>query len=152
MEPLIHLNYNIDTDQLLNEASVAQQNAKAHTDSRYPDIVFDEWLIGHHTSPYIEKIMADLEIDGRPRFYWLKPHAVIPEHVDNGTQCSINIVLTDNAAPIIFGDKEYVYRTVLLNTTVPHSVKNNEHERIMLKISIFDETYEQLAKRIKFKA
>ena len=151
MEPLIHLSYKVDKAQLLKEAEEAKQSARAYTDSRYPDMKLDDWLIGHYTSPYIEQIMQDLHIEGRPRFYWLMPHAVIPEHVDNGTQCSINIVLTDYAAPITIGNEQYEYQTVLLNTQIPHSVTNNEHERIMLKISIFDETYEQLAKRIEYK-
>lgn len=151
MEPLIHLHYKVDKARLLVEAETAKQNAKGYTDSRYPGVQLDEWLMGHHCSDYISEIMKDLEIEGKPRFYWLMPNAVIPEHIDNGTLCSINIILTDDAAPIKFGDKEYYYQTILLNTTLPHSVVNNEHERIMLKISIFNETYEQLANRIKFR-
>jgi hypothetical protein len=95
--------------------------------------------------------MADFEVDGRPRFYWLEPNAVIPEHVDNGTQCSINLIITEDAAPITIDGTEYHYRQALLNTTVPHSVQNSDKERIMLKISIFDETYQQLVERIKYK-
>jgi len=151
MEPLIHLNYRVDKSVLLKEAEQAKDNAVGYTDPRYPGQQHNGWLIGHHTSDYIKQIMDDLGIDGKPRFYWLMPDEQIPEHVDNGTKCSVNIVLTDHAAPITIEGKDYEYQTVLLNTQVPHSVQNNSHERIMLKISIFDETYEQLSKRIKFK-
>jgi len=151
MEPLIHLNYRVDKKLLLNEALSVKDNAVAYTDNRYPDLKLDDWLIGHYNSQNIIKIMNDLEVTGKPRFYYLQPFAVIPEHVDNGTTCSINIILTDYAAPIKFGEIEYFYDTILLNTTLPHSVTNNENERVMLKISIFDESFEDLAKRIKYR-
>jgi hypothetical protein len=151
MEPLIHLSYKVDKQKLLQEAEKVKSSAQGYTDSRYPDMKLDGWLICRHTSEYIEQIMKDLEVEGRPRFYWLMPNEIIPEHVDNGTLCSINFVLTENASPITFNDTDYCYETILLNTTLPHSVHNNEYERIMLKISIFNETYEDLAKRIKYK-
>jgi hypothetical protein len=151
MEPLIHLDYVVDKRRLLLEAESSKTQARGYTDPRYPNLVLDDWLIGHHTSDYVNKIMEDLELSAKPRFYWLMPYAVIPEHIDNGTMCSVNIVLTDHAAPITINGENYEYQTVLLNTTIPHSVTNNEHERIMLKLSIFDETYEQVASRIKYK-
>lgn len=151
MEPLIHLSYQVDKSKLLEEAKIARESAQGYTDSRYPGVQLDGWLISRYTSEYIDQIMKDLEVEGKPRFYWLMPNEVIPEHVDNGTQCSINFVLTEHASPISFGDKDYYYDTILLNTTLPHSVQNNEHERIMLKISIFNESFEDLSKRIKYK-
>lgn len=151
MEPLIHLDYPLDKELLLNEALLAKQSAKAHTDSRYPDMVFDEWLISHHTSEYIQKIMDDFGVKGKPRFFWLQPFAVIPEHTDNGTTCSLNFLLNDNPAAITINGKDYFYTSVLLNTTAPHSVTNNETERLLFKISLFDESYEDLSARLKYK-
>ena len=95
--------------------------------------------------------MQDFEVIGSPRFYWLEPFANIPKHIDNGTQCSINLIITENPAPITIEGVDYTYLQALLNTTLPHSVQNGASERIMLKISIFDETYESLSERIKFK-
>ena len=149
MEPVLHLTYNIDKQRLLGEAQAIKDQAVGYTDSRYPDLKMDDWLVGHHSSEYVEQIMKDFEIKGKPRFYWLQPHAVIPEHVDNGTLCGLNFILTDQASPITFGDKDYFYEAILVNTSLPHSVTNNEHERIMFKISIFDETFEQVAEKIK---
>jgi hypothetical protein len=151
LTPIIHLNYKVNKIKLLEEANIAKIFAKGYTDSRYPELKLEDWLIGHYTSDYIQEIMYDLEINGKPRFYWLLPNSVIPEHVDNGTQCSVNIVLTDYAAPISINGTDYEYQTILLNTTIPHSVKNNKYERIMLKISIFDETFNEVASRIKYK-
>jgi hypothetical protein len=151
MDPLIHLDYKIDKLKLLKESSLAKINSKGYIDPRYPDLTLEDWKIGHYTSHYIEKIIKDFDVIGKPRFYWLNPYAKIPEHIDNGTLCSINIILTDSAAPIVINNKEYKYNLALLNTQVPHSVNNNEIERIMLKISIFNETFDNLASRIRYK-
>ncbi len=149
MEPVIHLNYKIDKQKLLDEASKIKSSATGYTDSRYPDLKMDDWLVGHHTSEYIDQVMKDFGIVGKPRFYWLQPYATIPEHVDNGTLCGLNFILTNEASPIMFGDQEYHYEAILVDTTKPHSVKNNQHERIMFKISIFNESFEQVAEKIK---
>jgi len=149
MEPILHLNYDIDKKLLLSEAEKIKHQATGYTDSRYPNLKMDDWLVGYHISEYVEKIMQDFGVKGKPRFYWLQPHATIPEHVDNGTLCGLNFILTDQASPITFGNNDYYYDAILVNTTIPHSVKNNEHERIMFKISIFNETFEQVADRIK---
>lgn len=149
MEPIIHLTYKVDKNQLLKEAEIFKSQAVGYTDSRYPDLKLDEWLIGRGTTAYINSIMKDFDIEGKPRFYYLQPFATIPEHVDNGTLCSLNFVLTENASPIMFGNKEYYYESVLLDTTVPHKVINNQNERVMLKISIFDLTFEQAYHKIK---
>jgi hypothetical protein len=148
---MIHLDYPLDKKILLEEAHKARKSARGYTDDRYPDLKLDDWLIGHHSSDYINKIIADFEVDGRARFYWLEPYAEIPEHVDNGTLCSLNFILTDNAAPITMNGQEFFYDQILLDTTVPHSVKNNQFERIMLKISIFNENFSSVSSRIKYK-
>jgi hypothetical protein len=149
MEPILHLNYEIDKNLLLAEAEKIKHQATGYTDSRYPDLKMNDWLVGHHSSEYIEKIMQDFGVTGKPRFYWLQPYAVIPEHVDNGTLCGLNFILTEHASPITFGDKNYYYKSILIDTTKPHSVTNNEHERVMFKISIFDQMFEEVAARIK---
>lgn len=148
----IKLQYPLDKAILLESARRARDLAKPYTDSRYPGLQMDTWHIGHYTDEHIEKIMNDFEIEGKPRFYWTAPNSVIPEHVDNGTQCSLNFILSEDPAPISFSGENYVYEQVLLNTTIPHSVTNGPIERILLKISIFDETYEQLSARIKYRA
>jgi hypothetical protein len=149
MEPVLHLNYKIDKNQLLKEAAEIKKSAVAYTDSRYPDLKLEDWLINHHSSEYVNKIMKDFGVIGKPRFYWLKPYAVIPEHIDNGTLCGLNFILTNHASPITLNNKDYFYESVLVNTTIPHSVTNNEYERIMFKISISNESFEQVAAKIK---
>jgi hypothetical protein len=148
---LVQLNYPVNISKLLESAKKARETSEPYTDSRYLELQLDMWHIGHYIDEHIQKVMDDFEVDGKPRFYWLEPYAEIPEHVDNGTKCSINLILTDTPAPILVEGTEYFYQQALLNTTIPHAVFNGPVERIMLKISIFDETFEQLSKRIKYK-
>jgi hypothetical protein len=147
----IKLNYPLDKELFLRSAEKAKEHARPYTDKRYAGLQMDTWLIGHYTDEHIEKLIADFEVDGKPRFYWTAPNSVIPEHTDNGTQCSLNFILSEDPAPITFFGEDYYYDQILLNTTQPHSVTNTSTERILLKISIFDETYEQLSKRLKYK-
>lgn len=152
LDPVIHLDYPLDYDLMLTEAKAAKESAQPYgNDPRYPGWQLDEWLISRYTSDYIQKIMDDFEVKGKPRFYWLEPHFVLPEHVDYNTTCSLNFVLSDDPAPITVEGKDYVYKMALLNTTVLHSVTNGPKERMLFKISIFDESFETLAKKIKFK-
>ena len=151
MSPIIHLNYNVNKEHLLKEANIVKCLSTGYTDSRYPYLNLEDWKIYHYNSDYIQEIIDNFKVKGNPRFYWLSPNAIIPEHIDNGTKCSINIILTENAAPITINGIDYEYHMILLNTQIPHSVKNNNVERIMLKISIFNETFDNLANRIRYK-
>jgi hypothetical protein len=151
MSPITYIDYPLDKNQLLIEAQSAKMHAEPYgNDPRYPNQEFKEWLISKHTSTYIEQIMYDFNIEGKPRFYWLAPNVVLPEHVDYNTECALNFVLSDNPAPVLFQGKEYTYTAALLNTQIPHSVVNSNEERILFKISVFNESYEELAKRIKY--
>jgi hypothetical protein len=107
--------------------------------------------IGYWDSPYIQQIVEDLKINGKPRFYFQDPGSFLDWHTDINTLCSINMVLSDDPAPISFRSGEVFYRQALLNTTVPHAVQNGPNPRILFKISIFDQTYEEVASRIPYK-
>lgn len=150
MSPLIHLNYPINKQQLLEEAEYSKRQALPYTDPRY-NRTFPDWLMCRHMSDYTKQIMRDFEVVGKPRFYWLAPNAIIPEHTDNGPTCSINFVLSDGVAPITAEGVDYFYTQALLNTTIPHSVTNGVSERILFKISLFDANFEEMAENIKYK-
>lgn len=151
MSPIILLNYPLDKTLLIREAEIFKELAESYTDPRYPGKELDNWLIYRHSSDYSKKIMDDFEIEGKARFYWLSANTVLPEHVDNNTTCSINFVLSDDAAPVNIQGKDYFYKQALLNTTIPHSVRNGNAERILFKISIFDKSFKDIASRIKYK-
>jgi len=150
MKPLIDLSYTYDKDKLLEIASQAKLDARPHKDSRYPG-EFKHWLISHCHDPYLDEICHDLNVKAKPRFYWLEPNASVPYHIDNNTECSVNIILTEGPAPITIDEVEYFYTCALLNTTIRHAVFNNDQERILLKFSIFDETFEEVVEKINFK-
>lgn len=141
------LNYPLDESKINSVAARAYIEADPYYDSRY-DKSLDTWLISRYNDPYIKQIMDDLNIDAKPRFYWTEPNSVIPEHVDNGTTCSVNFVLSPDPAPVSFGENEFTYTQCLLNTTLPHAVYNNSTERILLKLSIFDTPFEQVLDNI----
>lgn len=148
---LTHVDYELDTDRLLVLADNLRHKAQPYVDSRY-DNSHDQWLMLKFEHEYLKKVMNDFEIEGSPRFYWQEPYYNIPTHIDNNTKCSLNFILTDEAAPVTFEDKHnFYYQQCLLNTSLPHSVHNGEHERLLLKISIFHESYESVTKRIKYK-
>ena len=148
MEPLLHLNYELKKDLILKETEEAKKISKYHTDSRYPLRVFTEWKVSMYNGEYIKEIMKDFDVIGTPRFYWLKPNAIISTHTDNATKCSLNFLLSDDNTAITINDKDYFYKNALLNTTQPHSVKNGNKERLLFKISILNESFETVANKI----
>lgn len=146
---LLLLDYPLDVDRALLEAEYVRHRAQSYYDERL-SAPMEEWQIVKYNSPFIQKIMDDFGIQGKPRFYFQEPFFKLPVHIDHNTTCSINFVLSDNAAPVDFNGRQYYYKQALLNTAIPHSVQNGPEERILLKISIFDVSFEELAKRIKY--
>ena len=79
----------------------------------------------------------------------------IPMHKDRGTECSFNFIL-EGTSPIRFEDdvwyipgnhKEETYTKAILNTQVMHGVYDTIDHRILYKISIFDEPYDEVVRR-----
>ena len=107
------------------------------------------WLVSYYTSEYIENIMKDLNIKGSPRFYFQQPHFHLKPHRDYGTQCAVNFIL-NGTTPINIEGKEYVYSQALVNVQKEHSIKTDNEERIMLKFSIKDKSFEEVLNNIKY--
>lgn len=107
------------------------------------------WQIKKITHGYGLQIAEKFKIqfalkDCRPRFYIQEPHSVIPFHVDRGTLCSLNILLSENLAPITFRTGDVYYKSALLNTQELHAVRTGSERRLLYKISVFDKTYQEL--------
>lgn len=145
MSPLIHLNYPLDKPKILDKINQLKQSSESYSDPRG---IIDYWKIARSYDRVFLDIMDDFLVIGKPRIYWLEPNVILPEHVDHNTTCSLNFILSENPAPVTIEGVDYMYSQCLLNTTKSHSVKNNDSERILLKISIFDKTYEQIAELI----
>lgn len=154
MQPLYHLT-DVDYDQqsLLEEAKQFEQDAPYYKDSRYEG-EFVGWKIikeQDYFLPQAKKVIEQfvLPTQCKTRYYVQDVGVDIPMHIDNNTQCSINIILTDKYAPIKIENEEYYYKQCLLNTTLEHGVFNNTTKRYLLKCTIMDMNYEDCAKHLK---
>lgn len=144
-----HLKYNFDLNELYVDFLKNYDKAQPYEDYRKK---LDEWkIIRYEKSEYVQKICRDLGIDGDPRFYVLEPHAFLGQHLDHGTRCSINVILSDESAPVSFMGKEFYYKACLLNTQLRHGVQNGPEERLLFKLSIKNESYEQVKEKLKGK-
>ena len=86
-----------------------------------------------------------LSNDIRPRFYKQKANTEVPPHIDYNTKCSINIILSDNYGPIQFtGYEPAFYKCAVLDTSKEHWVPPYDEERMLLKFSIFDITFDDV--------
>lgn len=87
-----------------------------------------------------------------PRYYILKPGFVLDIHKDDGTQAAFNYLLSDDNDPIIYSidDVEYeiLYSKGLLNLQEYHRVPQTSSERILLKLSIYDYSFEECKRKI----
>ena len=108
---------------------------------RHNDLQSD--LVSDYCKNFAEKYNIPGKVDGR--FYRLKANTVLPWHIDSGTSCSVNFLLSGKTAPVIFRSGKYHYKQALLNTTVEHSVRNGPEDRILFKISIFEKSFEDVA-------
>ena len=73
-------------------------------------------------------------------------------HVDPATECSVNIVLSDDFAPVIFEDYgEINYECALFNTSLNHAVPAYNKERLLLKFSFLDTSYDKLREMLNDK-
>lgn len=100
---------------------------------------------------YANYLMEQLgleDIKFKPRFYCLEKNASLPMHIDRNTECSINIVMSDSPSPIEFELGEVYYDAALINVQQMHRVVNNNHDRFIFKLSIFDHTYKSVRDRI----
>ena len=92
--------------------------------------------------------------DVRPRFYKQQANTCIGMHKDRytnpdrGPACSVNIILSKKSSPIVFEDVGNInYKCALLNLAKQHSIPSFEEERLLLKFSIFDVSYEDAFQR-----
>ena len=107
-------------------------------------------------SEYCNEIKRMFMLPGRVdgRFYRFGANITLPPHVDGSasrperTQCCLNFMLNNNTAGVTFHDKgketSYTYRQALLDVSQVHSVKNNDIDRILFKISIFHVCFDEV--------
>ena len=166
MNDVFAFDYNYNKDLLLGLwEDHYKQKAETYTDERiekyqkteeyirrYGKWERDTWKIARAEENYYTEFLCDLfNINAKPRFYVLKANSILPFHVDHGTQCAINFILGEDPAPVRYeeSNKEYFYKSGLLNTTKSHGVWNGPEDRIIFKLSIMDESFESVKNKIQ---
>lgn len=155
MLPILRLNYPLDEARLRADAEEARPHAKGFNEPRHPGeqrTQQDYFRISRWESPYIISLMDDLGVKGSPRFYFQDPFSDLDMHVDIGTKCAVNIILSDDPAPITYESGDHHYRQALINTSIPHTVRNGPVERVLFKISILEHTFEEVSRYIRYRA
>jgi hypothetical protein len=151
MKYLTHLDFPYDKEQLISIAALAKESATYYTDDRFPNLNLTSHLISYYNNEYLESLIRSLDISGQPRFYYMQPYSFFPTHTDNQTKCSINIILSNDPAPITLLGKDLYYKCAIIDTTKPHSVRNNFSERVLFKISIFDKSYKSILNQLELR-
>ncbi len=143
----------------LSEEEMHDRFDKSEREMAQKNFFFDDdngWLIGETVRGYEEvtrlvnhtkSMLGEVKI--KPRFYVQKKDVFVPEHKDIGTECAINILISDECAPITYKDYgDIYYKCALINTQRTHCVKTDV-ERILFKLSIMDMKYEDAASRLR---
>ena len=80
----------------------------------------------------------------KARFYKQLKNSELPMHYDmKATRCTVNIILSDDYAPITFEEYgDITYKAALLNLQKKHAVKAHPKERLLIKFSMTDIEYE----------
>lgn len=144
-------NLNFDYDLFLNEYLRLQSNERDYSRNggsvdywrviRHKDLKSD--IVKNYCNTFKEEYNLPGKVDGR--FYRLKANHTLPWHIDSGTMCSVNFVLSEEAAPVKFESGVYYYKQALLNTSIKHCVENGNKDRLLFKISIFEKSFEDVA-------
>jgi len=117
----------------------------------------DTWLLGHVTKelPEVSKVVKQLEKlfgskDIRPRFYKQEANTFVPLHTDTGTLSAVNIILSEDYAPVKFEGLGFInYKCALIDTQKRHGVPEHPTERLLLKFSMFDVSFEECKLKLR---
>ena len=160
MSPLVHIDHKFDTESLYNEYSKNKDKFANHTDlPKEHEEAFKDFKILRANDDSLPVLLNECRkfinkynlqgYDIRPRYYIVAPGGYLPPHKDMKTLCAVNHILSDRYAPLIIEDQEYLYKTAVFNTQREHHVVNNGYEvRVLIKLSFFDISYQELVSRI----
>lgn len=142
--------YEFDFDLIEMYWDHYQHDLEVYTDPRTEQSMKEWMIVRLEMFNYAQQICDLFNIkNSKPRFYMLGANASLPMHVDVNTTCSLNIVLSEGGAPVKFEDKSYFYKTAILNTTNRHGVDNGPLDRRLFKISVFDQSFEEVTNNVK---
>lgn len=127
---LRHLNFNITKLPAVEELKPFER-PNAPADSEFKYVPF--WKR--------QKIKAPKNL--RASYYLQEAGHEVPWHKDDGPLCSINLLIKGEA-PIRFEEEDIYYTCMLFDSTKMHMVPASDTDRLILKISVLDKTYEDI--------
>jgi len=144
---ILKFDFDLNVKHLLEIWSKIKHKQVTYKDKR-SNKALSHWKIIRHYFEYAKELSKIFNVESRPRFYMLNANTVLQQHTDLGTLCSLNFILSDIPAPVIFGDTKVSYKYALLDTTKSHGVVNNDKDRLLFKMSIFNETFDEVKEKL----
>jgi hypothetical protein len=157
--PLVHIDYKFDTQSLYKEYSKNRDKFVEHANipKEYKEAFKDFKILKAQAGlPVLEsqflKFITTYDLQGhdiRPRYYLCEAGGKFPAHKDMKTLCAVNHILSDRYAPLIIEGDEYQYETAVIDLQREHYVDNYGYEeRMLMKLSFFDLSYEELLSKL----
>ena len=149
---ILHIDYDVDRDCILYESRKAEY--EPFVDPKTQNVL-EFWKICRDVGPYTQVISDELcrilDVQVKPRYYIQEVGSMIPWHVDRGTKCAVNMVLSTQDDPIEFRHqigfqhyiRKYHYNFALIDTSMEHRVRANREDRLLFKMSIFDKSFSE---------
>lgn len=140
-----HLNLEYNEDAIRLEFEHLKKYAEDFTNYKHGAI--PGWkIIRDQKFTVANRIAEQLGLICSPRYYIISKGYPVQVHEDVGTLCSINILLgAEEHEPIVYpGYGKFNYKCALINVAKAHGVPSGTHDRVMLKLSITDRTYEEV--------
>ena len=147
---LLRINYDLDYEYLLDRAYKAERKQFYHHGRKEERI--EGYTYSHYKDESLKYLVSKygLDIKGKynMKFVYIAPNTILDWHTDWGTKCAFNWILNDNEACIQYkNDRPYVYKSAIINTSAEHKVENINKERILFKISVFEQDYLETCKK-----
>lgn len=144
--PCNPIEFDVDTEWLLDKALKCERKQFYHHGREEERI--EGYKFAHVSYPELHVLAShkalDIKAKYNMKFVYIAPNTTIGWHKDWGTKCAYNWVINGNTAAIRYRDRPYSYKSAIINTQEEHMVRNNDKERILFKISIFDKSYEEI--------
>tara|TARA_B100000941_G_C28083319_1_gene339873 strand:- start:17 stop:508 length:492 start_codon:yes stop_codon:yes gene_type:complete len=78
-------------------------------------------------------------------------NSFLPRHRDYDVITAINLLLTDEVAPITFDNGDEYYRNALIDVSQIHSVKPHTKDRLLLKFAWHKKTFKEIKNELRKK-
>lgn len=144
---IFHFEFKLNKKILLDEWNKVKNNLKEYNDERMKQSTSNLKIV-RHKFDYADELSNIFNVNARPRFYILDANTTLAQHTDLGTLCSLNFILNNNTAPINFDGTTIHYKNALIDTTKLHGVVNNDKDRLLFKMSIFNESFDEVKEKL----